>query len=48
MRELTLGDVLFDVDRATLKPGAMKNLYRLASFLRDSRARGCSTPRKQP
>jgi len=33
--ELTLGDVLFDVDRATLKPGAMKNLYRLATFLRE-------------
>jgi len=33
--ELTLGDVLFDVDQASLKPGAMKNLYRLASFLRD-------------
>jgi outer membrane protein OmpA-like peptidoglycan-associated protein len=33
--ELTLGDVLFDLDQATLKPGAMKNLYRLASFLRE-------------
>jgi outer membrane protein OmpA-like peptidoglycan-associated protein len=33
--ELTLGDVLFDLDQATLKPGAMKNLYRLATFLRE-------------
>jgi outer membrane protein OmpA-like peptidoglycan-associated protein len=33
--ELTLGDVLFDVDEATLKPGAMQHLERLAAFLRD-------------
>jgi outer membrane protein OmpA-like peptidoglycan-associated protein len=33
--ELTLGDVLFDLDQATLKPGAMQGLYRLATFLRD-------------
>jgi outer membrane protein OmpA-like peptidoglycan-associated protein len=33
--ELTLGDVLFDVDQASLKSGAMKNLYRLATFLRE-------------
>ena len=33
---LTLGDVLFDVGQATLKPGAMQNLYRLATFLREN------------
>lgn len=33
---LTLGDVLFDVDQATLKPGALKNLVRLVSFLREN------------
>lgn len=32
---LTLGDVLFDVDQATLKPGAMQNLYRLVTFLKE-------------
>ena len=32
---LTLGDVLFDVDQATLKPGATQNLYRLVTFLRE-------------
>jgi outer membrane protein OmpA-like peptidoglycan-associated protein len=30
---LTLGDVLFDVDKATLKAGAMQSLYRLVTFL---------------
>lgn len=30
---LTLGDVLFDTGQATLKPGAMGNLDRLAEFL---------------
>jgi outer membrane protein OmpA-like peptidoglycan-associated protein len=32
---LTLGDVLFDTDRAELKPGAQKTLDRLAGFLQD-------------
>ena len=36
---LTLGDVLFDVDRAELKPGAALPLDRLATFLRDNPAR---------
>jgi outer membrane protein OmpA-like peptidoglycan-associated protein len=30
---LTLGDVLFDTGRATLKPGAMRSIDRLATFL---------------
>ena len=30
---LTLGDVLFDVDRTELKPGAMSTIDRLADFL---------------
>ena len=30
---LTLGDVLFDTDRATLKPGAMRTVDKLAEFL---------------
>jgi len=33
--ELTLGDILFDVDQATLKPGAMQNLYQLVTFLKE-------------
>jgi outer membrane protein OmpA-like peptidoglycan-associated protein len=33
---LTLGDVLFDVDRAELKPGAEQHLLRLAAFLQDN------------
>jgi outer membrane protein OmpA-like peptidoglycan-associated protein len=33
--ELTLGDILFDVDQSTLKPGAMQNLYRLVTFLKE-------------
>ena len=37
---LTLGDVLFDVDQATLKPGSMQKLYRLVTFLRDDPTRG--------
>lgn len=37
---LTLGDVLFDVDEATLKPGAMQNLYRLVTFLKEHPDRG--------
>jgi outer membrane protein OmpA-like peptidoglycan-associated protein len=32
--ELTLGDVLFEVNEASLKPGAMHNLYQLAEFLK--------------
>lgn len=32
---LTLGDVLFDVDQATLKPGATQSLYRLVTFLKE-------------
>jgi OmpA-OmpF porin, OOP family len=31
---LTLGDVLFDVDKSTLKPGAMSTMDRLADFLK--------------
>lgn len=30
---LTMGDVLFDVDQATLKPGAVEEMSRLAQFL---------------
>ncbi len=30
---LTMGDVLFDVDQATLKPGAIEQMSRLAQFL---------------
>lgn len=37
---LTLGDVLFDTDKATLKPGAQKTLDRLAEFLNDHPDRG--------
>jgi outer membrane protein OmpA-like peptidoglycan-associated protein len=33
---LTLGDVLFDTARATLKPGAGDTLDRLAAFMRDA------------
>jgi outer membrane protein OmpA-like peptidoglycan-associated protein len=33
--ELTVGDVLFDVGQATLKPGAVSALSRLAAFLRE-------------
>jgi len=32
---LTLGDVLFDYDRASLKSGAQQNLYRLVTFLKE-------------
>jgi OmpA-OmpF porin, OOP family len=34
--ELTLGDVLFEVNQATLKPGAMRNLYQLVEFLKQN------------
>jgi outer membrane protein OmpA-like peptidoglycan-associated protein len=33
---LTLGDVLFDTGKATLKPGANSTISRLAQFLRQS------------
>jgi outer membrane protein OmpA-like peptidoglycan-associated protein len=33
--ELTVGDVLFDVGQASLKPGATTSLGRLAAFLRE-------------
>ncbi len=33
---LTLGDVLFEYDKADLKPGALRNLYTLASFLKEN------------
>lgn len=33
---LTLGDVLFDTGKATLKPGAYSNIDRLAQVLRES------------
>lgn len=32
---LTLGDVLFDIDQATLKPGADQTIDRIAAFMRD-------------
>jgi outer membrane protein OmpA-like peptidoglycan-associated protein len=37
---MTLGDILFDVDQATLKPGAMQNLFRLVTFLKQYPDRG--------
>jgi outer membrane protein OmpA-like peptidoglycan-associated protein len=33
---LTLGDVLFEYNRAELKPGAMQNLYQLVTFLKEN------------
>jgi OmpA-OmpF porin, OOP family len=36
---LTLGDVLFDIDQATLKPGAMNTMDRLANFLKQGEGR---------
>ena len=33
---VTLGDVLFEVDRAELKPGAARNLDKLVAALRDN------------
>lgn len=36
---LTLGDVLFDVDKSTLKPGAMNTMDRLANFLKQGEGR---------
>lgn len=32
---MTLGDILFDVDRAELKPGGMQEVNRLAEFMRE-------------
>jgi OOP family OmpA-OmpF porin len=37
--ELTLGDVLFEVNQANLKPGAMNNLYKLGEFLKQNPTR---------
>lgn len=36
---LTIGDVLFEYDRADLKPGALRNLYPLVIFLRENPTR---------
>jgi len=36
---LTLGDVLFEYNKADLKPGALRNLYTLASFLKENSER---------
>lgn len=36
---LTLGNVLFDTDKAQLKPGAMGTINRLASFMQDHKER---------
>ena len=36
---LTLGDVLFDTAQATLKPGALPTIDRLAAFLKDAQDR---------
>lgn len=33
---LTLGDVLFEYDKADLKAGALRNLYQLVTFLREN------------
>ena len=40
--ELTLSDVLFEVNQANLKPGAMRNLYQLAEFLKQNPRRNVS------
>jgi OmpA-OmpF porin, OOP family len=40
--ELTLGDVLFEVNRADLTPGAMRSLYKLAEFLKQNPTRNVS------
>lgn len=37
--ELTLSDILFEVNKAELKPGAMRNLYQLAEFARQNPTR---------
>jgi outer membrane protein OmpA-like peptidoglycan-associated protein len=36
---LTLGDVLFDTDKATLKPGAFSTIERLSAFLKEAEDR---------
>ena len=33
---VTFGDVLFDYDRAELKPGGMRSVQKLADFLNDN------------
>lgn len=33
---ITMGDVLFQTGKADLRPGALQNLYRLASYLKDN------------
>jgi outer membrane protein OmpA-like peptidoglycan-associated protein len=33
--EMSLGDILFDVGQASLKPGAMQRLYTLVTFLKE-------------
>jgi outer membrane protein OmpA-like peptidoglycan-associated protein len=39
---LTVGDVLFDVGQATLKPGAVNEIVRLAQFLQENPERRVS------
>jgi OmpA-OmpF porin, OOP family len=39
---LTLGDVLFEFNRADLKPGGMRNLYQLVDFLKRNPTRNVS------
>lgn len=36
---LTLGDVLFEFNKAELKAGALRNLYPLVAFLKDNPSR---------
>ncbi|MCF7202078.1 OmpA family protein [Pseudomonas oligotrophica] len=36
---VTFGDVLFDLDRAELKPGGMRNVQKLADFLNENKER---------
>ncbi|MCL7420215.1 MAG: OmpA family protein [Methylobacter sp.] len=36
---ITMGDVLFETGKADLKSGALQNLYRLATFLRENPSR---------
>ncbi|WP_163594899.1 OmpA family protein, partial [Klebsiella pneumoniae] len=33
---VTFGDVLFDLDKSDLKPGAMRNIQQLAEFLQQN------------
>ncbi len=39
---LTLGDVLFEFNKADLKPGGMRNLYQLVDFLKKNPTRNVS------